>query len=89
MRYRPEKPLHVKLTFFVEPKQELFSNHTHKHVSVVPKPLSFTRNTEENRDILENFTSLSFRQIEVGKKKLGLTRLLELVNITALELFAI
>ena len=57
MKYRPEKPLLVKLTFFVETKQELFSNHTHKHAFVMPKPLSFTRNTEENGDILENFTS--------------------------------
>ena len=50
---------------------ELFSNHTHKHASVMPKPQSFTRNTDENRDILKNFTGVVFRQIEVCKKNLA------------------
>ena len=36
-----------------------FSNHIHKPASVMPKPQSFARNTEENCDILENFTSKS------------------------------
>ena len=72
MRHRPEKPLHVNLTFFCRTKEinhfqedhdicsELFSNHTHKHASLMPKSQSFTRNTEENRDILENLTSAVF-----------------------------
>ena len=73
MRYRPEKPLHFNLLFFCKTKarnhfqegheicSELFSNHTHKHASVMPKPHSFTRNTDENRDILKNFTGVVFR----------------------------
>lgn len=34
-----------------------FRSHTHKPASAMPKPQSFTKNTEENRDILENFTA--------------------------------
>ena len=65
MRYRPEKPLHVNPFC-----SELFSNHTHKHASVMPNPQSFTRNTDENRDILENFTSVvSFFKLKFAKNK--------------------
>ena len=65
MRYRPEKPLHVN-PFCSEP----FSNHTHKHASVMPNPQSFARNTDENRDILENFTSVvSFFELKFAKNK--------------------
>ena len=73
MRYRPEKPLHVNPYIFCRTKarnyfqeghdicSELFSNHTHKRASVMPKPQSFTLNTDENSDILKNFTGVVFR----------------------------
>ena len=36
----------------------------------MPKPQSFTRNTDGNRDILENFTSVvSFFQLKFAKNK--------------------
>ena len=37
-----------------------FISHTHKRAYVMPKPQSFTRNTEENPDILDSFKSVVF-----------------------------